>query len=91
MPAPVVGRHVHYVPAGHLPHEQPRAAIIAHVVTDACVNIATFDERGQTWPVLSVPLLQAGDEPPAGGGYCVWPHLAKVTLDLLAALKDAEK
>lgn len=71
---PTVGRVVWFYPAGHCDGEQPLAAIIAHVWSDTCVNLAIFGQDGS--PVLNPPtsiqLLQEGDVPPSGGRYCAW-------------------
>lgn len=47
---PTVGRVVWYYPPGHQPHEQPYAAIVAHVWSDTCVNLAIFNANGRPDP-----------------------------------------
>ncbi len=44
---PTVGRVVWYYPKGWRAGEQPLAAIIAHVWSDRCVNLAIFDANGK--------------------------------------------
>lgn len=62
---PSVGRVVWYRPAGatHLP---PHAALITHVWSDVCVNLAVFDAEGKPYARTSVPLAQADGAPPVG-------------------------
>jgi hypothetical protein len=71
---PTIGRVVWFYPAGHSPGAQPLAAIIAHVWSDACVNLAIFDQNGQPLGPghTSILLLQEGHEIPTGGNYCTW-------------------
>ena len=71
---PSIGRVVWYYPPGHLPHEQPFAAIVAHVWGDTRVNLAVFTAGGlpMSIPPTSVLLVQPGAEVPAGGDYCTW-------------------
>lgn len=51
--------------------EQPRAAIVCYVHSDRCVNLAVFDENGNTSGKTSVPLRQEGDVAPSGE-FCEW-------------------
>jgi len=51
--------------------EQPEAAIIAHVWSDSCVNLAVFDPNGITGNVTSVPLIQDGEGKPHWF-FCEW-------------------
>lgn len=71
---PTVGRVVWYYPKGHTNGEQPHAAIIAHVWSDTCVNLAIFDANGQPYPPgkTSILLVQEGAPIPTGGDYCTW-------------------
>ena len=72
---PTVGRVVWFTPAagdelkpnGH----QPLAAIIAHVWSDTCVNLAVFDANGANHSRTSVYLAQ-DDTPRPGAGFCQW-------------------
>jgi len=69
---PTVGRIVWYHPP--VPHMQPLAAIVAHVWSDTCVNLAIFDANGKPMsePPTSVLLVQEDGEVPSGGHYCTW-------------------
>lgn len=70
---PSVGRKVWYRPSasdltGPVPMtksgEQPLDATVLAVWGDRCVNVLVTDVVGRQFPVLSVTLLQPGDEPP---------------------------
>lgn len=73
---PTVGRVVWFYPqgSGQSTGAQPLAAIVAHVWSDTCVNLAIFDANGKPIdkPPTSVLLVQEGTEVPSGGGYCTW-------------------
>lgn len=71
---PTVGRVVWYYPPGHPQGYQPLAAIIAHVWSETCVNLAIFDANGVPMPEppTSVLLVQPENEVPTGGRYCTW-------------------
>ncbi len=58
---PTVGRVVLYRPDGI--HGQTLPAIICHVWTDECINIATFDSNGNSFGETSVTLKQDQDIP----------------------------
>ena len=51
---------------------KPLAAIVAHVFSDALVNLAVFDSNGVSHSRTSVKLLQAGEDKPAHGYFCEW-------------------
>lgn len=74
MITPTVGRVVWFYPSGHKANAQPLAAIVAHVWSDTCVNLAVFDANGKALdaPPTSVLLLQDGNERPSGGHFCEW-------------------
>ncbi len=71
---PTIGRLVHYFPRNHGDAQQPLPAIIAHVWSDSCVNLAIFDSNGvpMSNPPTSVLLVQDGAERPIGCGFCEW-------------------
>lgn len=72
---PTVGRVVWFFPGDAREGQQPNAAIVAHVWSDTCVNLAIFDANGAPFPhpPTSITLLQEGDPlPPAGQRYCTW-------------------
>lgn len=77
MITPTVGRIVHYTPpsdnVGEWMHA-PLAAMITHVWSDTCVNLAIWNHDGSPvyHPPCSVTLVQPGDEKPGGGNYCEW-------------------
>lgn len=48
------------------------AAIVAHVHTDRCVNLAVFDANGVSHSRCSVPLLQDDDPRPEHGYFAEW-------------------
>jgi hypothetical protein len=71
---PSIGRIVLFYPKGHPAHEQPLPAIVAHVWSDTCVNLAIFNANGKPVenPPTSVLLVQPENEKPSGGLYCTW-------------------
>lgn len=71
---PTIGRVVWYYPEDCEPWEQPLAAIVAHVWSDTCVNLAIFDANGVPTPTppTRVLLVQPEAEAPSGGHYCAW-------------------
>jgi hypothetical protein len=76
MPTPSVGRVVWVYPTGnaHLDSgSQPYAAIVCYVHGDRLVNLAVFGTNGAHSNHVNVPLVQEGDEPPAGEKpFCGW-------------------
>jgi len=69
---PTVGRIVWFTPIGIAHMQQPYAAIVCHVWSDRCVNLAVFDQNGNVEQHTSVTLLQDADERPESGRYCEW-------------------
>lgn len=82
---PTVGRVLWFRPNGQTvftrercaldDRQAPFLALIAHVFTPSCINIALFSSNGHVIdsPPTSVRLLQPGEEPPAHGQcYCEW-------------------
>jgi hypothetical protein len=74
---PTVGRIVWYHPYQDEPKEfvcdksDVCAAIIAHVWSDTCVNLAVFDANGNQHNRTSVLLVQDGNPQP-DYGFCEW-------------------
>ncbi len=75
---PTVGRVVLFTPekGAQRAGDGPHAAIIAHVWSDACVNLACFDANGNPYNATSVPLIQK-DEPKPDGYFCEWMEYQK--------------
>lgn len=74
---PSIGRVVWYHPTENDPggkssSGQPQSALIAHVWSDTCVNLAIFDANGVPYNKTSVLLLQDDNPAPSGGGYAEW-------------------
>jgi hypothetical protein len=72
---PTVGRVVWFYPLRWREGQnQPLAAIIAHVWTETCVNLAVFGVDGHSYPVgnTNVFLVQEGQEVPSGVEYCTY-------------------
>lgn len=74
---PTIGRVVWFHPSSHSAESgfAPTsicAAIVAHVHSDTCVNLAVFDGNGVSHSKTSVPLYQDGDPVPDAGYYCEW-------------------
>ena len=86
---PTIGRVVWFYPKGHLASHQPLAAIVAHVWSDTCVNLAIFDANGRPLeaPPTSVLLVQDDAEVPSGGLYCTWMPYQKVQAAKTEALE----
>lgn len=59
---PTVGRVVWYHPfetdPGPNPGDQPLCALVTHVWSDTCINLAVFDVNGKTYGKTSVLLHQ---------------------------------
>ena len=55
---PTIGRVVWYHPFGSTLIDQPHAALIAHVWSDTCINLAVFDANGIPYNMTSVFLYQ---------------------------------
>ncbi len=62
---PSIGRVVWFHPLGSNIEEQPQAAIVAHVWSDTCVNLAVFDSNGVPYSQTSVFLYQGEGERPS--------------------------
>ena len=74
---PTVGRIVWYhAGANDFPGtdggDQPLAAIIAHVWSETCVNLAVFTANGRAESRTSVLLVQEEQERPGAGPFCEW-------------------
>lgn len=84
---PTVGRKVWYRPSKHdklgpvpmsVAGDQPLDATVIAVWGDRMINALVTDSMGRQFPVLSVDLLQPGDEPSKDadgnviGRYCEW-------------------
>lgn len=90
---PTVGRVVWYWPS---PKEhivgndggQPLAALVAHVWSDTCVNLAVFDANGCGHSRTSVLLHQDGNPRP-GAGFCEWMPYQKGQAAKTEALEAA--
>ncbi len=93
MISPTIGRVVWYYPVGHIPGEQPQVALIAHVWSETCVNLAIFDGNGIPYakPPTSVLLVQDGNERPGGGNFCEWMPYQKGQAAKTEALEAAAK
>lgn len=93
---PTPGRILEFHPAGELPEHSPCVAMITHVHSDRCINIAAWDSNGAPimTPPTSVQLLQPGDGKPLGGFYCDWPehirrqHAAVNTMQTIQKAKE---
>lgn len=85
---PTVGRVVWYWPMTSDQivggGDQPLAAIVAHVWTDSCINLAVFDANGVAHNRTSVLLVQEG-EPKPGAGFAEWmPYQKQVASGAIA-------
>lgn len=76
---PTIGRIVHFYQKVGSKHHGPFAAIVCKVSRDEdgryALNLAVFDEDGDTHKNQNVPLREAFD-----GDYCTWPTLHKVPI-----------
>jgi hypothetical protein len=57
--------------------DQPLAALVSHVWSDTCVNLAVFDANGKPHGKTSVLLLQDDAIAPEGGYYAEWMPFQK--------------
>ena len=74
---PTVGRVVLFHPQGQPETTVP--ALVCHVHSDTCVNLAAFDENGEKIPgTTSVTLVhEEGDWRPSYGYWCEWMPFQK--------------
>jgi hypothetical protein len=73
--SPSIGRVVWFYKFGKTQSdagEQPHAALVAHVWTDRCVNLACFDANGTPYASTSVTLLQGDEEPLGQTPFACW-------------------
>ena len=68
---PTIGQVVWYHPCGSSASDQPQAALIAHVWSDTCVNLAVFNPNGEASNQTSVFLYQ-GDTDRPSSSYAEW-------------------
>jgi hypothetical protein len=84
---PTVGRVVLYHPpftADSGSNEETYAAIVCHVWSDTCVNLAVFDSNGVASNQTSVFLFQGDGERP-GSSYAEWmPYQKQVAAGQIA-------
>ena len=79
---PTIGRIVHFHPVPGVTH----AAIIAHVTSDTCVNLAAFNSNGCAYDVMSAHLIPPGQPTPEFSAYAEWmPHEVAVVNAAAAA------
>ncbi len=62
---PTVGRVVWFYSENHEDGKQPQAALVCHVWSDTCVNLAVFDANGVATNKTSVLLHQGEGERPS--------------------------
>ena len=56
----------------HIDGRQPLAALVAHVINDALVNLAVLDSNGMSHSRTSIPHEQGGEAKPEHGYFCSW-------------------
>lgn len=69
---PTIGRVVWYHPESSTEQQQPYAAIVAHVWSDTCVNLAVFDSNGVATNKTSVFLYQGDGAERPSSSYAEW-------------------
>jgi len=69
---PTLGRIAHYVTEKHT---QPRAALITHVHSTACVDLVVFDRYGGIAAEQSIGFFRTAEAAKAAGAQraCYWP------------------
>lgn len=90
---PTIGRVVWYHPpfvADSGINEKTFAALVCHVWSDTCVNLAVFDSNGVSSSETSVLLFQGDSERPSGK-YCEWMPYQKGQAAKTEALEAASK
>lgn len=72
---PTIGRVVLYWPptvSGRAPDTQPWPALVCHVWSETCINLAGFNDGGTPFSASSCRLIQDDDQPPTTGAYAEW-------------------
>lgn len=90
---PTVGRIVHYWPGAN-PHgdkRQPLPAIITHVWSDDCVNLAVFNDASYPEPAPPVFLETSVCRAVEGALRWDWPPVLSVTVPVKDVAFDEEK
>lgn len=62
---PTIGRVLWFYSDQHTDGDQPKAALVCHVWSDTCVNLAVFDANGVASNVTSVLLFQGEGQRPS--------------------------
>ena len=90
---PSIGRVVWYHPAGSSSTDQPNAAIIAHVWSDTCVNLAVFSANGEASFQTSVFLYDPETTPRPFCSYAEWMPYQKAVAkgEIAPTLHDVTK
>lgn len=62
---PTIGRVLWFYDENHVDGDQPKTALVCHVWSDTCVNLATFDANGIAGSRTSVLLYQGEGQRPS--------------------------
>ncbi len=62
---PTIGRVLWYYDENHTEGKQPKTALVCHVWSESCVNLAVFDQNGVAGNRTSVLLWQGEGERPS--------------------------
>lgn len=78
---PTIGRVLWFTPASgsekQRDDKQPLAALVTYVWNDRMVNLAAFDQDGNSFSATSVTLLQGDDAKPEHGYFASWMPFQK--------------
>ncbi len=58
---PSIGRVLWFYDENHSEGDQPKTALVCHVWSDTCVNLAVFDTNGNPTPGRTSVLLHQGE------------------------------
>ncbi len=89
MSTPTIGRVVHFFDENHAEGKQPKAALVAFIHNASTVNLAVFDEQGNSHGRQSMTLVDSYNEEQALP-FASWPARAATPVEELTKKKHKE-